>query len=166
LSARLIEPERNGSYVHATTKSERLANMGVVSRRRAAYNPVRWKGGRVVEGTGLENRQWGNSLVGSNPTPSARTFVFKLRPERAPQMSYRASFRGIDRQRRQGLSSTIGQANQDFSWSESLSRKVRDGSQPSDTISPLTGTRPPDRTCADTGQFPFATRSTFHTLPR
>ncbi len=29
-------------------------------------------GGRAVEGTGLENRQGGNSFVGSNPTPSAR----------------------------------------------------------------------------------------------
>ena len=29
-------------------------------------------GGRAVEGTGLENRQAGNRLVGSNPTPSAR----------------------------------------------------------------------------------------------
>lgn len=29
-------------------------------------------GGRVVEGTGLENRQAGNRLVGSNPTPSAK----------------------------------------------------------------------------------------------
>jgi hypothetical protein len=28
-------------------------------------------GGRVVEGTGLENRQAGDRLVGSNPTPSA-----------------------------------------------------------------------------------------------
>jgi hypothetical protein len=26
----------------------------------------------VVEGTGLENRQAGDRLVGSNPTPSAR----------------------------------------------------------------------------------------------
>ena len=30
-----------------------------------------WKGGRVVECTGLENRQRRKSLVGSNPTPSA-----------------------------------------------------------------------------------------------
>ena len=30
-----------------------------------------WRGGRVVEGTGLENRQAGNRLVGSNPTLSA-----------------------------------------------------------------------------------------------
>jgi hypothetical protein len=30
-----------------------------------------WRGGRVVEGTGLENRQRRESLVGSNPTPSA-----------------------------------------------------------------------------------------------
>ncbi len=29
-------------------------------------------GGRAVEGTGLENRQGGNSFVGSNPTPSAK----------------------------------------------------------------------------------------------
>jgi hypothetical protein len=28
-------------------------------------------GGRVVEGTGLENRQARKRLVGSNPTPSA-----------------------------------------------------------------------------------------------
>ena len=28
-------------------------------------------GGRVVEGTGLENRQASKRLVGSNPTPSA-----------------------------------------------------------------------------------------------
>jgi hypothetical protein len=30
-----------------------------------------WRGGRAVEGTGLENRQRLTSLVGSNPTPSA-----------------------------------------------------------------------------------------------
>ena len=30
-----------------------------------------WRGGRAVEGTGLENRQRRKSLVGSNPTPSA-----------------------------------------------------------------------------------------------
>lgn len=32
---------------------------------------VCWMGGRAVEGTGLENRQGGDSFVGSNPTPSA-----------------------------------------------------------------------------------------------
>jgi hypothetical protein len=32
-----------------------------------------WRGGRAVEGTGLENRQRLTSLVGSNPTPSAGT---------------------------------------------------------------------------------------------
>jgi hypothetical protein len=31
----------------------------------------------VVEGTGLENRQAGNRLVGSNPTPSA-IFIIKF----------------------------------------------------------------------------------------
>jgi hypothetical protein len=35
------------------------------------------RGGRAVEGSGLENRQGGNSLVGSNPTPSARGLCFR-----------------------------------------------------------------------------------------
>ena len=34
-----------------------------------------WMGGRVVEGSGLENRQAGNRLVGSNPTPSAKLML-------------------------------------------------------------------------------------------
>ena len=29
----------------------------------------------MVESTGLENRQGGNSFVGSNPTPSATEFI-------------------------------------------------------------------------------------------
>ena len=37
---------------------------------------MRWMGGRAVEGTGLENRQTGDRLVGSNPTPSARNRYF------------------------------------------------------------------------------------------
>ena len=32
---------------------------------------IAWMGGRVVEGTGLENQQGCKLLVGSNPTPSA-----------------------------------------------------------------------------------------------
>ena len=36
-----------------------------------SWIPLRRMGGRVVEGSGLENRQAGNRLVGSNPTPSA-----------------------------------------------------------------------------------------------
>ena len=35
------------------------------------YLTWRGMGGRAVEGTGLENRQAGDRLVGSNPTPSA-----------------------------------------------------------------------------------------------
>ena len=31
-----------------------------------------WMGGRVVEGTGLENRRACKRTVGSNPTPSAK----------------------------------------------------------------------------------------------
>lgn len=33
-------------------------------------------GGRVVDGTGLENRHGGNVIVGSNPTPSASLLLF------------------------------------------------------------------------------------------
>lgn len=36
--------------------------------------PIR-KGGRVVEGSGLENRRAGNRIVGSNPTLSARDLL-------------------------------------------------------------------------------------------
>ena len=32
-------------------------------------------GGRVVEGTGLENRRGGDVSVGSNPTPSANSSI-------------------------------------------------------------------------------------------
>jgi hypothetical protein len=32
-------------------------------------------GGRVVEGTGLENRRGVKPTVGSNPTPSAKAFI-------------------------------------------------------------------------------------------
>ncbi len=38
-------------------------------------------GGRAVEGTGLENRQTGNRLVGSNPTPSASRWTRDLSAE-------------------------------------------------------------------------------------
>ena len=39
-------------------------------------------GGRAVEGTGLENRQAGDRLVGSNPTPSATELW--IRPAQRP----------------------------------------------------------------------------------
>ena len=35
----------------------------------------RRKGGRVVEGAALEKQYTGNGIVGSNPTPSAFTFI-------------------------------------------------------------------------------------------
>ena len=37
-------------------------------------------GGRAVEGTGLENRQAGDRLVGSNPTVSATISLLSLLP--------------------------------------------------------------------------------------
>jgi hypothetical protein len=43
-------------------------------------------GGRVVEGTGLENRQARKRLVGSNPTPSAKTLFTAIRcPSKNPR---------------------------------------------------------------------------------
>jgi hypothetical protein len=36
------------------------------------YNPICWRGARVVEGNGLENRRASNGTVGSNPTLSAK----------------------------------------------------------------------------------------------
>ena len=48
---------------------------GVISvyarRQSLAKADASRRGGRVVEGTGLENRRAGNRTVGSNPTPSA-----------------------------------------------------------------------------------------------
>jgi hypothetical protein len=44
-------------------------------------------GGRVVEGTGLENRQGRKSFVGSNPTPSAN--LIPARTRKSPR--YRAT---------------------------------------------------------------------------
>jgi hypothetical protein len=35
-------------------------------------------GGRVVEGSGLENRRTCKRTVGSNPTPSAIRFVYRI----------------------------------------------------------------------------------------
>ena len=37
-----------------------------------------WRGGRAVEGARLESVYTGNRIVGSNPTPSARTLGFLL----------------------------------------------------------------------------------------
>ena len=54
--------------VRPAHKKLRIAR-GRKAQMRRARNIRR--GGRVVEGTGLENRQAGDRLVGSNPTPSA-----------------------------------------------------------------------------------------------
>ena len=40
-------------------------------RKKLSYRYQRRMGGRVVEGTGLENRQTRKRLEGSNPSPSA-----------------------------------------------------------------------------------------------
>src|SRR5689334_1300398 len=57
-------------------------------------------GGRVVEGTGLENRQARKGLVGSNPTPSASDILTSTSVVRrayhrdgSPQQDYRSADR-------------------------------------------------------------------------
>ncbi len=58
---------------HTATDEEDLKNeFKIVRKEKLCYNEKR-KGGRVVDGTGLENRQV-NSFAGSNPVPSARRF--------------------------------------------------------------------------------------------
>src|SRR6185437_815840 len=42
-------------------------------RRRGIIHVRLWTGGRVAEGTGLENRNTGNRIVSSNLTPSVST---------------------------------------------------------------------------------------------
>jgi hypothetical protein len=49
----------------ADYKAARAAEIQEFNRKRM--------GGRAVEGTGLENRQARKGLVGSNPTPSAKS---------------------------------------------------------------------------------------------
>ena len=55
---------------------------GVISvyarRQSLAKADASRRGGRVVEGTGLENRRAGNRTVGSNPTPSATPLYISI----------------------------------------------------------------------------------------
>lgn len=55
---------------HDAAKAVRPARRAPLTGAR----PVPRRGGRVVEGTGLENRQACKRLVGSNPTPSANRY--------------------------------------------------------------------------------------------
>jgi hypothetical protein len=48
------------------------AQWPIVSLHAIITSVVRWKGVRVVDGNGLENRRASNGTVGSNPTPSAK----------------------------------------------------------------------------------------------
>ena len=50
-----------------------LKNLKILEKLRFPYIRM---GARVVEGTGLENRQACKRLVGSNPTPSAIYSIF------------------------------------------------------------------------------------------
>ena len=45
---------------------------------------ISWKGGRVVECTGLENRSTRKGTVGSNPTPSAKNNIGSLPYTKCP----------------------------------------------------------------------------------
>ena len=57
-----------GAYANSKSESG-------IGGRRCTDTGRKRMGGRVVEGTGLENRQGRKSFVGSNPTPSAK-FMF------------------------------------------------------------------------------------------
>lgn len=59
---------------HDAAKAVRPARTAPLTGAR----PVPRRGGRVVEGTGLENRQACKRLVGSNPTPSAKRSSYPL----------------------------------------------------------------------------------------
>ncbi len=54
-----------------TLMSDRTLNPELEKEIDFAHRTPARRDGRVVEGTGLENRQAGDRLVGSNPTPSA-----------------------------------------------------------------------------------------------
>ncbi len=61
--------ERFGTAAGGPERSEGEAH-GRAEQNRQGHMNFR-RGGRVVEGTGLENRQQGDLFVGSNPTLSA-----------------------------------------------------------------------------------------------
>ena len=52
-----------------------------LSLRQNPIATINWKGDRVVEGTGLENRRAVTRTEGSNPSPSARHDIMKERLE-------------------------------------------------------------------------------------
>jgi hypothetical protein len=70
---------------HSPTACGKL-DLTTLAVRRTRW-PI-WKGGRAVEGSGLENRQRFTPLVGSNPTPSATFHPEVLRV--APSCSLQA----------------------------------------------------------------------------
>jgi hypothetical protein len=96
------------------------------------------RGGRAVEGSGLENRQGGNSLVGSNPTPSARGLCFRrknwfrpgfsLTPSPTATGEVRRSFNSKAKPapHRAGLFSFRGLQVEIISRAEAASRGLRD----------------------------------------
>ena len=64
-------PAKAGGFARSERDTSRNSGFASYAAPGKALRPWRRMGGRVVEGTGLENRQAGNRLVGSNPTPSA-----------------------------------------------------------------------------------------------
>lgn len=71
-----------------------LARTGPPSRPTRVFSSPQGRGGRAVEGSGLENRQGGNSFVGSNPThavlePTSRSPILGT-PWRPPPRRQRA----------------------------------------------------------------------------
>ena len=59
-----------------------------LSLRQNPVATINWKGDRVVEGTGLENRRAVTRTEGSNPSPSAKTVLLKSKNRRFMRVSY------------------------------------------------------------------------------
>lgn len=85
LIGRILDSESSGIGSNPIHPAKSFGSVAERSKAPAwkAGNPTRirefeslryrhnWTSGRVVDGTGLENRKTGNRLVGSNPTASA-----------------------------------------------------------------------------------------------
>jgi hypothetical protein len=63
--------ETSSAPIQGPTTIKRIDYVGMAPNRRHCSIHKARRGGRAVEGTGLENRQRREPLVGSNPTPSA-----------------------------------------------------------------------------------------------
>jgi hypothetical protein len=67
----VAKPWRLHELAHALRARCRRSSAGILTGACALRYTFTRRDGRVVDGSGLENRRTGNRIVGSNPTPSA-----------------------------------------------------------------------------------------------